>query len=253
MRLVSALALSAAITLTTSAVGQKAPAGATARCRDGTYSFSQHRRGTCSHHRGVAEWLTPRAAPQQPPTGAVLQALDTLGVMPPRGPAVCGGHCGTERWAVKTLSDQDRGLVQLRPVHTTIKSLVSLRRPASLPATHRERPLETTVYEVEARLLYLFTESDNDYHIVLASPQDTTVTMIAEVPDPQCAGACSSGLAARYGQVRQQLLDYLNSPQSVARPLVRITGVGFFDFIHGQRGVAPNGIELHPVLRVALP
>ncbi len=34
-----------------------APAGATARCRDGTYSFSQHRRGTCSHHGGVAQWL----------------------------------------------------------------------------------------------------------------------------------------------------------------------------------------------------
>lgn len=34
-----------------------APAGATARCVDGTYSFSQHRSGTCSHHGGVAEWL----------------------------------------------------------------------------------------------------------------------------------------------------------------------------------------------------
>ena len=34
-----------------------APAGATARCRDGTYSFSQSRRGTCSHHGGVAQWL----------------------------------------------------------------------------------------------------------------------------------------------------------------------------------------------------
>lgn len=33
------------------------PAGATARCRDGSYSFSQNRRGTCSHHGGVAEWL----------------------------------------------------------------------------------------------------------------------------------------------------------------------------------------------------
>lgn len=35
----------------------KPPAGATARCRDGTYSFSQSRRGTCSHHGGVAVWL----------------------------------------------------------------------------------------------------------------------------------------------------------------------------------------------------
>jgi hypothetical protein len=34
-----------------------APAGASARCRDGTYSFSQSRRGTCSHHGGVASWL----------------------------------------------------------------------------------------------------------------------------------------------------------------------------------------------------
>jgi hypothetical protein len=32
------------------------PAGATARCRDGTYSFSQNRRGTCSGHGGVAQW-----------------------------------------------------------------------------------------------------------------------------------------------------------------------------------------------------
>lgn len=29
------------------------PAGATAQCADGTYSFSQHRGGTCSHHGGV--------------------------------------------------------------------------------------------------------------------------------------------------------------------------------------------------------
>jgi hypothetical protein len=34
----------------------KAPAGATAKCRDGTYSFSKHRSGTCSGHHGVAEW-----------------------------------------------------------------------------------------------------------------------------------------------------------------------------------------------------
>ena len=35
----------------------KTPAGATALCRDGSYSFSQSRRGTCSHHGGVARWL----------------------------------------------------------------------------------------------------------------------------------------------------------------------------------------------------
>jgi len=33
------------------------PAGATAQCKDGTYSYSQHRSGTCSYHGGVARWL----------------------------------------------------------------------------------------------------------------------------------------------------------------------------------------------------
>ncbi len=33
------------------------PSGASAICGDGTYSFSQSSRGTCSHHGGVAEWL----------------------------------------------------------------------------------------------------------------------------------------------------------------------------------------------------
>lgn len=33
------------------------PAGASAQCNDGTYSFSKHRQGTCSHHGGVRRWL----------------------------------------------------------------------------------------------------------------------------------------------------------------------------------------------------
>lgn len=33
------------------------PAGATAKCKDGTWSFSQHHSGTCSGHGGVAQFL----------------------------------------------------------------------------------------------------------------------------------------------------------------------------------------------------
>jgi hypothetical protein len=46
----------------TATAGSTDPSGATAKCKDGTYSKSQHRSGTCSSHGGVAEWLT--AAPQ---------------------------------------------------------------------------------------------------------------------------------------------------------------------------------------------
>ncbi len=38
-------------------VNGQVPAGASAKCRDGTYSFSRHRSGTCSHHGGVAAWM----------------------------------------------------------------------------------------------------------------------------------------------------------------------------------------------------
>ncbi len=37
-------------------VANSAPAGASAHCRDGSWSFSESRRGTCSHHGGVASW-----------------------------------------------------------------------------------------------------------------------------------------------------------------------------------------------------
>ena len=33
-----------------------ASSGASATCGDGTCSFSQNRRGTCSHHGGVSQW-----------------------------------------------------------------------------------------------------------------------------------------------------------------------------------------------------
>jgi hypothetical protein len=37
--------------------GQGAPSGATAKCRDGDWSYSQHHSGTCSGHGGVQAWV----------------------------------------------------------------------------------------------------------------------------------------------------------------------------------------------------
>lgn len=48
---------SAGNTVCSPAYSNTVPPGATARCVDGTYSYSQSHSGTCSHHGGVAEWL----------------------------------------------------------------------------------------------------------------------------------------------------------------------------------------------------
>jgi hypothetical protein len=48
------------------------PRDATARCSDGTYSFSQHHSGTCSHHGGVAAWLTVTPQPSALQVGSTV-------------------------------------------------------------------------------------------------------------------------------------------------------------------------------------
>ena len=40
-----------------STTGNTDPTGATAKCKDGTYSKSKHHGGTCSKHGGVDQWM----------------------------------------------------------------------------------------------------------------------------------------------------------------------------------------------------
>lgn len=170
----------------------------------------------------------------------------------------CGQHCGTERWRVKTLSDPDAGKVDLgdRRV-TTVHALVSLQHPEVLPPLSRIEPVEVTVFGVQAQLIGFKLETDRDFHIVIGDAQ-TRETMIVEIPDPQCSGVCSSRVLNFITQARQTFIRQCGMPKSkfarLTEPLqVRVTGVGFFDFPHGQTGLAKNAIELHPVLRIQLP
>jgi hypothetical protein len=82
-------------------------------------------------------------------------------------------------------------------------------------------------------------EDDLDYHLVLRSGSRT---MIAETPSP----LCTKGATAYR---RRQMSDSRRVARICRR--ARVGGVAFFDFLHGQTGVAPNGIELHPVLGFA--
>jgi hypothetical protein len=224
-----------------------APAGATARCRDGTYSFSQHRSGTCSHHGGVATWLDSARMPP-PATG------DALSPAPGGEARICGSHCGTERWDVKTLSDADRELVRFQPVDATVESLTSLAPAGIAPGGARYTPTELTVYRVEAYLGGAFPENDGDWHLVLYGMRNQRVSLIAEIPDPSCAGACRSGFSQQFARARQMLQAVLQRPNPTgAAILVRVTGIGFFDRPHGQIGAAPNNFELHPVLTIEFP
>lgn len=164
-------------------------------------------------------------------------------------PSTCGSHCGTERWLVKTLADPDRDQVDLHASRTSVAELARLSRPDVLPEAGRAPGAERSTFTVEAYLVGWDPENDGDIHLILADPDDQTVTLIAEIPDPNCSGACSSGFAPAYAEARSVLEAELARPNPEDRPLrVEVTGVGFFDRNHGQTGAAPNFVELHPVL-----
>jgi hypothetical protein len=55
-------------------------------------------------------------------------------------------------------------------------------------------------------------------------------------------------------RARQALIAACGAPATsfhILTGTATITGVGFFDLKHGQNGVAPNAIELHPVLKLS--
>ncbi len=183
-------------------------------------------------------------------------------VAPPRDAAVA--QQAHVRWAIKTGGGPDAQLIATgTTTPTTIEALSSQPAPAAWPPPGRMRPVETTIWQLSATLVGYKFEQDGDYHLVISDANNRT--MIAEIPDPSAVDPSSRFLPqitsarqafdARFGQQVRALAALAQSDTSapmivhLAVP-VQLTGVGFFDFIHGQTGVAPNGVELHPVLSI---
>ncbi len=159
-------------------------------------------------------------------------------------------QCGVERWSVKTGTDADVGLINLNSTTpTTISSLASLPQPSSLPSNNRIQPTEITQFQLNVTLVEFKLESDSDYHLVLQDSSGNT--MISEIPAPSCVGAGSPLLPGITNARAQMDAKYtVTTSFTTVNVPVTITGIGFFDFLHGQTGVAPNGIEIHPVLNI---
>ena len=120
------------------------------------------------------------------------------------------------------------------------------------PNTKRIEGVETTIYRVGARLVEMKLEDDRDIHLVVSVPSAPSKTMIVEFPDTTCNGASSSP-KKKMASARSALARACGQPSSSdftnLKGRATVTGVGFFDIPHGHTGVAPNAIELHPVLK----
>lgn len=160
--------------------------------------------------------------------------------------------CGTERWPVKTGTDRDVGSVANFPTQTTVAQMGSVVAPArpGLRPNSRFGPTELTTFQITGTLKVIKKEADGDYHMVIVDPTNPRATMIVEAPDPNCASG--SHFLDNIGFVRHVLDQKFGRISRLEPNLpVTVTGVAFFDLPHGQEGIAPNGIELHPVLVIA--
>jgi hypothetical protein len=88
--------------------------------------------------------------------------------------------------------------------------------------------------------------------LVIADPAQPKVTMIAELPADGCTKGAPPALRRQMSAARAAFAKACGTPSKSRFTALGgtgvLTGVGFVDEIHGQRGVAPNGIELHPLL-----
>ncbi len=153
-------------------------------------------------------------------------------------------RCGVERWPVKVLADDDTALVDLDPQPTTVAALAAIPKPTVALASRRRHAIERRTFRVRAILLrQSFSDDDSDVRLILADPTDHTTTLIAEIPDSACA--LGSGHTAAYAESRRVAAHLPDGAE------VEVEGVAFWDRPHGQTGMAPNAIELHPVLWLA--
>ncbi len=144
---------------------------------------------------------------------------------------------------MKVLIDDDTALVDLMPRPTTIALLTRLPKPAGDRANRRRLALERHTFRVRAIFVEQhFSDDDSDIHIIIADPVSPAVTMVAEIPEPACADG--SRHVAAYAAARSAIARIPVGTE------IEIEGVAFWDRPHGQSGMAPNAIELHPVLRV---
>jgi hypothetical protein len=186
---------------------------------------------------------------------------------------------GVYRWSVKTVSDDAADALKSTPPGTYQWVDAKIPDLTSLPAPHitidlpRQPGAESTIWKISATLVAFKPEADQDYHLVIHD--DSGNSMIVEIPDPTIlTAACRfteeitaarQAFDAKFG-LQMKLLEHATAlmaaqPNQEPLPLmitnvntpVVVTGVGYFDEIHGQTGVAPNGLELHPVLNIEFP
>jgi hypothetical protein len=164
--------------------------------------------------------------------------------------------CALTRSEVKALRDRDAPRIAFDAVIPTTVTTLNELRPHCGPAGNRRRSAEEfRVYQVVGKIIRVRRERDRDVHIVIADLERPRDRLVVELADPDTR----SGRRSRYRDrltAADRMFDDLQKQLGVRNGrelegrIVRVTGVGFFDMHHFQRGRSRSCIELHPVLAI---
>jgi hypothetical protein len=155
---------------------------------------------------------------------------------------------------VKTLADADASRVSLASVTPlSIRDLNDLPSHCEAGPDRRLYAEEFRVFEVVGRVTYVAHEDDRAYHMALEDPNAPGSTVVTELADTLCSGASMSPHLATLRSVEGMFASVLagHGPSTLVGTIVRVRGVGFYDFNHGQRGRSRNCIELHPIVSIS--
>lgn len=97
-----------------------------------------------------------------------------------------------------------------------------------------------------------FTNSDDDMTLKVFDPGRPQIGMEVEFPDTRCPAAGSSAKKAEMARARTALIRACGAQERLVTGRGIVTGVGFFDIPHSEPYIAPNSIELHPVLAIRI-
>ena len=163
--------------------------------------------------------------------------------------------CGVERWSIKTLSDPDTVKITFsKIVESTIHKQVSLERPKIIRNKRHES--ESIVYKINCSIVGFKRESgDQDIHVILED-DETEETMVAEIPSHKCSSIQKTSRKTLFFDLGKWFVKNIGYPSNKFVYLkkhipLKITGRGFFDYVHGQIGMSSNGREIHPVLSIS--
>jgi hypothetical protein len=154
-------------------------------------------------------------------------------------------RCGADRWYVRTLQDRP---VLLPARRTTIRELVRIPRPKTLPATRLAIEHRVVTVIALAGTATATVEANGDVRFSIQN-SGSPAHMAAAMPHPFCNSRASAAMRRKMGAARVTFLK-----RACGIPAT-ITGVLFFTSKRDSTDFrsAWSGIELRPVLAFTCP